>query len=231
MGTVVALWRHPVKSFGGERLDVARVTAEGVAGDRRVALRDGRDGRLLSAKREPRLLLASAATTAGGVVVTLPDGLTISVTDRAAPAALSAWLGYPVTVALGDRAAAFVDDAPVHLASTASLAAAATTQAPLRCGGSARRSSSRSTAARRGGDVAGAHRRGRCGATRGDGADGALRHGQPPPTRGAADAGLLRRLAAGDDPTLGVYADVDTPGEVRVGDPVRLDDAAVATAR
>ncbi|MCX5661774.1 MAG: MOSC domain-containing protein [Planctomycetota bacterium] len=37
--TVGALWRYPVKTLGGESLDVAEVTADGIVGDRVVQVR------------------------------------------------------------------------------------------------------------------------------------------------------------------------------------------------
>ena len=52
---VAELWRYPVKSMGGERLQRAEVTANGIAGDRVVHVRDGR-GRVVTARNHPRLL-------------------------------------------------------------------------------------------------------------------------------------------------------------------------------
>jgi uncharacterized protein YcbX len=52
---VAELWRYPVKSLAGERLDRAEVSANGVAGDRVVHVRSAR-GRVLTARTHPRLL-------------------------------------------------------------------------------------------------------------------------------------------------------------------------------
>lgn len=52
---VAELWRFPVKSMAGERLERARVGPEGVEGDRRVRVRDGR-GRPVTARTKPALL-------------------------------------------------------------------------------------------------------------------------------------------------------------------------------
>ena len=49
------LWRYPVKSMAGERLEVAAVSSDGIAGDRVVQVRDGR-GRTLTSRTHPRLL-------------------------------------------------------------------------------------------------------------------------------------------------------------------------------
>src|SRR5438477_7157092 len=55
---VAELWRYPVKSLAGERLQHAVVTPSGIAGDRVVHVRDGR--RVLTARTHPRLLGLSA---------------------------------------------------------------------------------------------------------------------------------------------------------------------------
>jgi uncharacterized protein YcbX len=52
---VTELWRYPVKSLAGERLERVEVTANGIAGDRIVHVRDAR-GRVLNARNHPRLL-------------------------------------------------------------------------------------------------------------------------------------------------------------------------------
>src|SRR5438132_3216541 len=48
------IWRYPVKSMGGEQLDVAMLTADGVPGDRVVHVRDAGD--VLTARSHPALL-------------------------------------------------------------------------------------------------------------------------------------------------------------------------------
>ncbi|MGY1740413.1 MULTISPECIES: MOSC domain-containing protein [unclassified Blastococcus] len=91
---VAELWRYPVKSLQGERVAAADVGPEGLAGDRRWALFDTATGMGLTARRVPDLLFASARLALdGGVRVVLPDG-TVAADD----AALSAWLGRPVTL-------------------------------------------------------------------------------------------------------------------------------------
>ena len=52
---VAELWRYPVKSLAGERLDRAVVTTNGIVGDRVVHVRDRRD-RVVTARNRPRLL-------------------------------------------------------------------------------------------------------------------------------------------------------------------------------
>lgn len=49
------LWRYPVKSMAGERLDRAWLGLDGIPGDRLLYVIDGR-GEILSARAKPRLL-------------------------------------------------------------------------------------------------------------------------------------------------------------------------------
>jgi uncharacterized protein YcbX len=60
MGQVEAIFRYPVKSMGGERLEVANLGWHGLDGDRRLAFRriDNRSGMpWLTASKLPDLLL------------------------------------------------------------------------------------------------------------------------------------------------------------------------------
>lgn len=50
-GTVAELWRYPVKSMLGERVDAVEVTEHGLTGDRAFALIDDETGKVCSAKR------------------------------------------------------------------------------------------------------------------------------------------------------------------------------------
>jgi uncharacterized protein len=91
---VLELWRYPVKSLQGERLDEADFGPEGIAGDRQWALFDRDTGFGLTARRVPELLFAAGRLRAdGGVEVVLPDG-TVTTDDST----ISAWLGRPVTL-------------------------------------------------------------------------------------------------------------------------------------
>ena len=58
--SVVDLWRFPVKSMLGERLNEASVGPAGITGDRAWSLVDRETGMHLTARRQPELLLASA---------------------------------------------------------------------------------------------------------------------------------------------------------------------------
>ena len=54
VGSVIGLWRFPVKSMRGERLDEAQVTERGLVGDRAYALIDTDIGKVVSAKSVKR---------------------------------------------------------------------------------------------------------------------------------------------------------------------------------
>lgn len=106
---VLELWRYPVKSLRGERLDALTATAAGFDGDRRFAIFDATTGFGLTARRVPALLTASARLRPdGGVEIILEDG---SVADG--DEALSAWVGRPVTLKSSDDTAARRYENPV----------------------------------------------------------------------------------------------------------------------
>ena len=68
---VAAIWRYPVKSMAGERLDSISIDANGLRGDRVVQVYDRR-GRLVTARKYPRLLRLKA--TIGSDAEPLIDG-------------------------------------------------------------------------------------------------------------------------------------------------------------
>ena len=127
IGTVAALWRHPVKSMLGEQVDALRIDARGADGDRRYAVRDV-DGKLGSGKTTRQFrridgLSRFAATLHGEIpVIQFPDGTTIRGDDLAVHSALTAALGLPVTLAREDEISHF-DASPLHLVATSSLRA------------------------------------------------------------------------------------------------------------
>ena len=85
LGSVVSLWRHPVKSMTGEELNASEVTERGLLGDRAYALVDSSDGKVASAKNPrkwPNLFHFRAtlvepprvSANVPPVRITLPDG-------------------------------------------------------------------------------------------------------------------------------------------------------------
>ncbi len=96
---IAELWRYPVKSLLGEKMSTLSLVADGVAGDRTCGIQDCSDGRILTARREPRLLFAASQIGPDGhPVITLPDGRKLAGPGPATDAALSAWLGKAVTL-------------------------------------------------------------------------------------------------------------------------------------
>jgi uncharacterized protein YcbX len=95
---IVGIWRYPVKSLQGEALDRAVVETDGLEGDRRWGIRDGRTGRILTARRRPELLHAAAAYRDGAPVITLPDGRVGDGPGAGTDRLLSEWLGGPVSL-------------------------------------------------------------------------------------------------------------------------------------
>lgn len=69
---IAELWRYPVKSMAGERLDRAQIDSMGVEGDRLVHVEDARP-RVITARTHPRLLGHHATLDASGEP--LIDGL------------------------------------------------------------------------------------------------------------------------------------------------------------
>jgi hypothetical protein len=106
VGRVREVWRYPLKSMAGERLEAASVGARGVYGDRGWALRDEQAGEIRGAKRSPALMLCAARyreePAAGGAPphadIKLPDGSQTSTDDPKVNGLLSDLLGREVTL-------------------------------------------------------------------------------------------------------------------------------------
>ncbi|KPJ96416.1 MAG: hypothetical protein AMJ53_00765 [Gammaproteobacteria bacterium SG8_11] len=110
VGTINALWRFPVKSFKGEKLNQAAFNKQGVLGDRAYALIDKETGKVVSAKSVklfPDLLNCSADYTQPlqngqeipPVQITLGDGTTVSSDSEKVDQILSSYFGRDVTLA------------------------------------------------------------------------------------------------------------------------------------
>jgi uncharacterized protein YcbX len=95
LGRVAGIWRYPVKSMQGEGLAAGTLTEAGLPGDRAWGVVDDATGKVLSGKREARLMEATAFSTDGGVRVRLPEGM-VCEPGPEADKALSVWLERPV---------------------------------------------------------------------------------------------------------------------------------------
>src|SRR6266540_5178961 len=114
LGSVVSLWRYPVKSMLGEELNAVEVTEHGLLGDRAYALVDSSDGKVASAKNPrkwPRLFDFRAAfiddlrpgATVSPVRITLPDGTVVTSGQSDLREVLSRALNREVTLDVTDR--------------------------------------------------------------------------------------------------------------------------------
>jgi len=132
VGTVLQLWRFPVKSMRGERLERAAITPEGLVGDRAWALIDVATGKPASAKKLndfPGLMDLEARFVepprAGGevppVAITFPDGSTAKSEGGEADSALSAWFKREMRLVRGPAAGSYIDLFPVSVLTTSTL--------------------------------------------------------------------------------------------------------------
>jgi uncharacterized protein YcbX len=123
MASVVEVWRYPVKSMAGERMDSCAVTENGLEGDRRWALVDGtpnRAGKLLSIRQEEHLMTYRARLSHGTVEVEGPGGETSRLDDTVV-SRLAAETSRPLT--LREVEGANFDDSPVLVVNLATVGA------------------------------------------------------------------------------------------------------------
>jgi uncharacterized protein len=109
-GSVVGLWRYPVKSMMGEELNAAEVTQRGLVGDRRFALVDTSTGKVAGAKnprkwgnffdfRAAYVEPPERGSNLPAVRLTLPDGTVVTSEQPDLAQILSTALGHEVAFA------------------------------------------------------------------------------------------------------------------------------------
>jgi len=109
-GSVVGLWRYPVKSMMGEELNAAEVTERGLVGDRRFALVDPSTGKIAGAKnprkwgnffdfRAAYVEPPERGSKLPAVRLTLPDGTVVTSEQPDLAQILSKALGHEVAFA------------------------------------------------------------------------------------------------------------------------------------
>lgn len=109
LGSVVGLWRYPVKSMMGEELNATHVTERGLLGDRAYALVDPSNGKVASAKNPrkwAKLFDCRAAfavsprlgQTIPPARITLPDGTIVTSDQGDLKQILSNMFGREVTL-------------------------------------------------------------------------------------------------------------------------------------
>jgi uncharacterized protein len=94
---VTQLWRYPVKSMIGERVDAVELDDLGIIGDRTWAARDLQRGGIRGAKKiGPLMRLTARDLGDGNVEITLPDGSTTRTDHPDVHDRVSAALDHPV---------------------------------------------------------------------------------------------------------------------------------------
>src|SRR5262245_15105431 len=208
---VAELWRYPVKSLAGERLERAEMRPDGLAGDRLVQVYDPR-GRVVTARTQPRLLAHGG--TLGSDGEPRVDGWPWASPEAAALVASAAGPGARLERFLGEER---FDVLPLLVATDGAIAALAVDGRRLRpnvvVGGvpglAEREWPGRSL---RIGEavVAVAQLRDRCVMTTYD------------PDTQVQDPSVLRRIVREFGGSMALDCAVERAGRVRVGDPVAL---------
>jgi hypothetical protein len=98
VGRIAEIWRHPVKSMEGERIERAALGMNGIPGDRAWAVRDEERGGIRGAKKIPQLMQCKARYAseppatgpAPAPEITLPDGGVVRASDAGAAERVSA---------------------------------------------------------------------------------------------------------------------------------------------
>jgi uncharacterized protein YcbX len=213
---IAELWRYPVKSMAGERLQETAVGIDGIPGDRVLYVVDAR-GEILSARTRPLLLRHHATLDDDGDV--LVDGRPWNSAEIAAAVEAAAGPGARLVPATGPER---FDILPLLVATDGAIAAFGRDHRRLRPnvvlagvpGLAERMWEGRQVAI---GDVVIvlADLRGRCIVTTWD------------PATGTQDVNVLRQIRAEFGGTLALNAWAGRPGTIAVGDDAELLDAAV----
>jgi uncharacterized protein YcbX len=236
IGVVKSLFRYPVKSMRGERIDATQVFWPGLAGDRRYAfVRGGNTSRFpwLTGREVPNLLryapyfVNAADPGASQVRVIAPDGSDYALEDDALCDDLAAQYGHAVHLLQSNRG--IPDSAGVSILGVATVgdlgARVGAELDPIRfrpnilvetAGGQPYEEE----------DWLGGL------LVFGDGDDGArIRANRKDPRcmmvnldpeQAVQNPAVLREIVRNREECVGLYATTEAPGLVRVGDPIRL---------
>ncbi len=133
---VTEIWRYPVSSLGGERLEQAAVGVRGFAGERSFVLVDEETGAVARPVEErwqsvPRI--KARLTASAGVEIAIPGEAWIAVPGGEADRLLTRYMGFDAAIRpdrkrnlLADYTGLFgagrYEPSPIHLLTTASLA-------------------------------------------------------------------------------------------------------------
>ncbi|MEU5701085.1 MOSC domain-containing protein [Streptomyces aurantiacus] len=224
------LWRYPVKSVGGERLTAATVDALGIEGDRGIAIHDERE-EITWAGAVPALMRLRAVALGPGVAeLVLPDGRRFRSDAPDAASRLSAAVQAKVTPV--EHQPPHQPDTALHVLTTTALRSLASTLPDSAMDASRFRPNLVLDDVP--GDVPGDHatgypehdwigRRMVVGTLRlrfTQGCDRCVMITKETPTV-PHDRAVLRWVARELGNSFGVYAAVEKPGHVRIGDKAR----------
>ena len=92
------LWSYPVKSMVGEQVPHVELSSLGIVGDRHWAIRDLERGGIRGGKKIGALMQCAAQRRGDDVVITLPNGATVSSQDADVDAVLTQALGHTVSL-------------------------------------------------------------------------------------------------------------------------------------
>ena len=95
---IAQLWSYPVKSMVGEQVPTVELSTLGITGDRHWAVRDLERGGIRGGKKIGALMQCAAQRHGDEVVITLPNGETVSSRDANVDAVLSHALGHTVSL-------------------------------------------------------------------------------------------------------------------------------------
>lgn len=105
VGRIREIWRYPVKSMGGERIDACSIGTNGIPGDRAWALRDEEAGEIRGAKKLPilmrctsRFLSEPKPGESPPAEIVLPDGGRLRTEEPDVSAKLTELVGRRVTL-------------------------------------------------------------------------------------------------------------------------------------
>jgi uncharacterized protein YcbX len=90
------LWSYPVKSMVGEQVPHVELSTLGIMGDRHWAIRDLERGGIRGGKKIGALMQCAAQRHGDDVIITLPNGVTVSSQDANVNEVLSQALNHPV---------------------------------------------------------------------------------------------------------------------------------------